>query len=310
MSRRAKNTQQARKSTKSAGRVSQRRSDAVGKDGLPADYWNACEFVQDGRYDKARKTYARLQRSAAKADSRLCLLIQNDLAVLAAMEGKFDEACQGWRGAIESNGECLPARLNLGLVEAELSLSRATVSPSELKTVPAPEADEPVALHAARLVCPPSSVASPQSPFRPVRIALLSFLFNWPSTGGGNMHTAGLVEFLSRAGYDVRHFYARYPAWGIGRVEGGGLAASEGIEFSEREWNVATIRERFRSAVDSFGPDFVVISDTWNMKPHLAEAMRGYPCLLMVQAQECLCPLNNLRLLGIGPNQVEQCPRN
>ena len=30
----------------------------------------------------------------------------------------------------------------------------------------------------------------------------------------------------------------------------------------------------------------------------------------MMQAQECLCPLNNLRLIGIGPNQVEQCPRN
>jgi hypothetical protein len=34
----------------------------------------------------------------------------------------------------------------------------------------------------------------------PVRIAVISFLFNWPSTGGGNMHTAGLVEFLGRAG--------------------------------------------------------------------------------------------------------------
>ena len=29
-----------------------------------------------------------------------------------------------------------------------------------------------------------------------------------------------------------------------------------------------------------------------------------------MQAQECLCPLNNLRLLGIGPTEVEQCPRN
>ena len=94
------------------------------------------------------------------------------------------------------------------------------------------------------------------------------------------MHTAGLVDFLGRDGYEVRHFYARYPDWGIGRVDDDGLAASEAIEFAESEWNVATIRQRFRSAVDSFGPDYVVISDTWNMKPHLAEAMRGYPCLL------------------------------
>ena len=53
-----------------------------------------------------------------------------------------------------------------------------------------------------------------------------------------------------------------------------------------------------------------MISDTWNMKPHLAEAMRGYPTILLMQAQECLCPLNKLRLLGIGPVKAEQCPRN
>ncbi len=59
-----------------------------------------------------------------------------------------------------------------------------------------------------------------------------------------------------------------------------------------------------------FAPDYVVITDTWNMKPQLAEAMRGYLTLLLFQAQECLCPLNNLRLLGVGPTRVEQCPRN
>ena len=31
--------------------------------------------------------------------------------------------------------------------------------------------------------------------------AILSFLFNWPSTGGGNHHTAELAAFLARAGY-------------------------------------------------------------------------------------------------------------
>ena len=144
----------------------------------------------------------------------------------------------------------------------------------------------------------------------PVRVAVLSLLFNWPSTGGGNMHTAGLVDFLGRDGFDVRHFYAQYEPWGIGRVTRDDLVASEALAFAETEWNVPTIRERFRAAVDSFAPDYVVISDTWNMKPHLADAMRGYPTILLMQAQECLCPLNNLRLLGIGPVKAEQCPRN
>ena len=144
----------------------------------------------------------------------------------------------------------------------------------------------------------------------PVRVAVLSLLFNWPTTGGGNMHTAGLVDFLGRDGFAVRHFYAQYEPWGIGRVTRDDLFASEALAFAETEWNVASIRERFRAAVDSFAPDYVVISDTWNMKPHLAEAMRGYPTILLMQAQECLCPLNNLRLLGIGPVKAEQCPRN
>jgi len=144
----------------------------------------------------------------------------------------------------------------------------------------------------------------------PIRIAVLSLLFNWPSTGGGNMHTAGLVEFLKRAGYEVRHYFARYPAWGIGRVSAEGLVAGEAIEFDEASWNVASIQARYRCVVDEFQPDYVAITDTWNMKPLLAEAMRGYPVLLLFQAQECLCPLNNLRLLGIRPGQVEQCPRN
>jgi hypothetical protein len=98
---------------------------------------------------------------------------------------------------------------------------------------------------------------------------VISFLFNWPSTGGGNMHTAGLVEFLGRDGYEVRHFFARSPDRGIGRVTDDGLVASEAIEFAESEWNVQSIKERFRAAVDSFALDYVVISDTWNMKPHL-----------------------------------------
>jgi hypothetical protein len=283
---------------------------------LPASYWKACELARDGKYTEARAVYERLERGTGKANSRLRTLIRNDLAVLDAVEGKFDEARDGWRAAIEGDGACLPARLNLGLVQAELAWTKAatpvttdganTPDATEVNTLPIAQIGPEAEKEGAAVNNGQSLRALPSLP----RVAVISLLFNWPSTGGGNMHTAGLVEFLGRDGYHVRHFYARYPAWGIGRVEDDGLAASEAIEFGDGEWNVTTIRQRFRAAVDSFGPDYVVISDTWNMKPHLAEAMRGYPTPLMVQAQECLCPLNNLRLIGIGPTQVEQCPRN
>ena len=46
------------------------------------------------------------------------------------------------------------------------------------------------------------------------------------------------------------------------------------------------------------------------MKPILAESVADYPYFLRIQAQECICPLNNLRLLAEGPDTVHQCLRN
>ena len=60
-----------------------------------------------------------------------------------------------------------------------------------------------------------------------IRVAILSFLFNWPSTGGGNHHTAELAAFLAWAGYEVKHYFARYPSWGIGRVTDALISPSE-----------------------------------------------------------------------------------
>ena len=59
------------------------------------------------------------------------------------------------------------------------------------------------------------SFASPPEPI-PLRIAIVSLLFNWPSTGGGIVHTAELAQFLSLDGYDVCHFFAVYEPWSVG----------------------------------------------------------------------------------------------
>jgi hypothetical protein len=154
-------------------------------------------------------------------------------------------------------------------------------------------------------------IGSPQvEPSRPIRIAILSFLFNWPSTGGGNIHTVELATFLGRAGYEVRHIYVRYSEWGIGRVADVLPFESQAMEFDRSSWGLDEIRARYRRAVRSFDPDYVIITDAWNMKPILAEAVEGFPYYLRFQALECLCPLNNLRLLAISPQTVEQCPKN
>ena len=297
-----------------------------------ARYAEACRVACEGQRDEARRVYMDLdgELAGADGDARLRALVQNDLAVMAAMEGRFDEARAGWQAALEIDQDCLLARLNRDLVEAEISLSEVTDDFGELKLAPAPGQLAPARIKRWARVSRPRprrdrrspqlgrtsassvepSLALPIPTPGPTRVAILSFLFNWPSTGGGNHHTAELAQFLARAGYDVKHFFARYPGWGIGRVTEELISPSEAIEFDESSWNVAEIQARYRQAVDAFAPDYVIITDSWNMKPLLAEAVRGYPYFLLYQAQENLCPLNNLRLLAIGPDQVEQCPRN
>jgi hypothetical protein len=324
-----------------------------GGPGLPKPYGRACDLVQEGKYQKARWIFRRLA-DRASTTARLRALIHNDLAVLDVIEGRHEDARHAWTKALEIDGGCLQAASNRDLFEAEMSLVSAQGEHGEHKLEFLPDPRMPSqakrATEGLRQMPAHQEIRPPDTP-RPaggegnrdepsIRVAILSFLFNWPSTGGGNMHTAGLAEFLGRAGYEVRHYFARFPAWGIGRVNGEeylrgaasaphpasghplpatrgeGVAeprlapASEPLEFIDAEWNVGAIQAKYRRSVDAFAPDYVVITDTWNMKPHLADAMRGYPTLLLFQAHECLCPLNNLRLLGVGPMQVEQCPRN
>jgi glycosyltransferase involved in cell wall biosynthesis len=149
--------------------------------------------------------------------------------------------------------------------------------------------------------------AGPAAPAGAIRLAILSFLFNWPSTGGGIIHTVELAQFLGRAGYDVCHIYARYARWGIGEVGHALPYRTDALVFDDASWNSPTIQEHFRRAVDAFGPDYVLITDSWNMKPLLAEAVRGYPTILRFQAMECLCPLNNVRLLPEPGGHSRQC---
>jgi glycosyltransferase involved in cell wall biosynthesis len=317
---------------------------------VSAHYAEACKLAAQGQHDEARRLYAEWQNSSVDAgtDAKLRALIHNDLAVMAAIDGRSDEAHAEWKAALEADRDCLPARLNRDLIEAEISLGRVPDEFGELKLALAPgqndlkshrgfgdrefrhdgsravrempahqelrppESENPSTLPAGEMPAQqefgPPRIARP--PGSPVRIAILSFLFNWPSTGGGNHHTAELAAFLARGGYDVKHFFARFPAWGIGRMSDEPISPSEAIEFDEASWTVPQIQARYRRAVDAFAPGCVMITDAWNMKPLLADAVRDYPFFLLYQAQENICPLNNLRLLATGPTQFSQCPRN
>ncbi|WP_437187873.1 glycosyltransferase family 4 protein [Planctomicrobium sp. SH668] len=144
----------------------------------------------------------------------------------------------------------------------------------------------------------------------PLKIAILSLLFNWPSTGGGTVHTKDLAYFLTNAGYQVRHLYAAYEPWSIGVVNEPLGYHSESIDFQPMEWTPEMIRERFRDALQRDPPDWVVVTDSWNAKPLLIEAAKEFRTFVRIAAQESICPLNNVRLQIDTAGQVSQCDGN
>ncbi len=63
-----------------------------------------------------------MERSGAESDPRLKALVQNDLAAIAAMEGRFGEAREGWQKALEIDTNFGPAHFVLGCVYQEMKL--------------------------------------------------------------------------------------------------------------------------------------------------------------------------------------------
>jgi glycosyltransferase involved in cell wall biosynthesis len=214
------------------------------------------------------------------SDQDLAALVENDLGVLDLLHGQGDAARMHLNPAAQ-NSPCLKTA-EANLVQADRGISIASSQP----------------MRAVR------------TESRSVRVAVLSLLFNWPSTGGGTVHTAELVKFLKRDGFDVRHFHAQYSPWAIGDVAADPATPREALKFSESEWTPEQIQRRFRSAVDRFSPDYVIITDSWNFKPLLAEAIRGYRYFLRIAALEGLCPLNNVRLLVDKSGTASACPQH
>ena len=266
---------------------------------LDPEYQRARSLAIADQRDDARAIYEQI---ASRADEReLSALATNDLAVLAAQAGDTTGACELLERALVLDPECIEARANLSLLQAS-GLKSGSRSGDVLR------ADGGVQVLGMR------SAGTDQNPSGPeelgIKVALLSFLFNWPSTGGGIVHTVELAKFLARAGYTVEHFYVRFPEWGTGNVSAPFPVPSRPIDFDAASWRSDVIRDRVRDTIRGFDPDYVIITDSWNSKPLLAEAVRDYPYLLRFQAMECLCPLNNVRLLPPVNGQFQQCRLN
>jgi len=254
---------------------------------MDKEYSQACRLAQQGNYEQAHNIYDKLEASAD--EKQLRGLILNDLGALSAVEGDSEKAQQRFEAALVVDENCHSAQANLAALSKQVSSGEKS-NPDKGRT--GQKKDLP---------------RTGEKKQQPVKVAILSFLFNWPSTGGGIIHTVELAQFLRQAGYEVRLYHPQCLPWGIGKLEETPPYPVETLEFANTEWNISSIKARFRQAVNAFAPDHVIITDCWNFKPHLAEAMQGYSYFLRMQAQECLCPLNNLRLLPSAEGGFRQC---
>ncbi len=243
--------------------------------------------IANGELAKGQSLFHQLQKDLK--DSRSQARIWNGLGVIAALQSDHAMAIDGFEQALR----CDPS-WHIPIFNRDRWLA------SESKRSGAKE-----------IMCPETSNTeteiTEQSDSLP-RIAIISLLFNWPSTGGGTVHTAELARFLHRAGYPVRHFSFRYDAWQLGQVQEPVDWPLEELLMQASDWNALQIQHRLKQVLRQFSPDAVIVTDSWSMKPILAEACEGYPTFLRLAAQECLCPLNNVRLLQIAP-VPRSCPR-
>lgn len=233
----------------------------------------------DPRYTRARDAAVRGEKDAASAYAELPEvllphLVANDIAVLTAMSGDLGTAMAELQRLTEGDTASWHSRYNLEQLR--------TFSPGRER----------------------GDASKPRQ-----KIAIVSLLFNWPSSGGGTIHTAETGMFLGKAGYEVRHFYAQYDGWDVGVVREPTLCPAVPLRFSREQWTADSIRDRFRDALADFGPDHVIVTDSWNTKPLLCEAASEWPYVIRLAALECICPLNNVRLLFDGA-KLTQCDGN
>ena len=73
------------------------------------------------------------------------------------------------------------------------------------------------------------------------RVAVISLLFNWPSTGGGNMHTLGWLS-SSAATCSTCGIFMRYPAGGSGGLRTTGTRFGRGGTCGQADGGVGDPR--------------------------------------------------------------------
>lgn len=125
-------------------------------------------------------------------------------------------------------------------------------------------------------------------------VAILSPLFNWPSTGGGVFHTIELAQQLCAHGIETSIVTIRCDDLAVGRVD---QSVPVRVIVGQSSRGSLTCEAYCRIAkgiISDLNPKWTILMDSWNMRPQIVRALAGRRILLRQQAYECICPLNNL----------------
>src|SRR5262249_29182375 len=125
-------------------------------------HWRACDLAIAGDLRDARLLLEGLDHEEVQPKIRA--LVKSDLAALAVLRGERHTAAAGLQAALALDSACSNATQNIALLE-------------EVRPTKDPEDAKPLLTT--------SSTAPPQ-----IKVAVISLLFNWPTTGGGNVHNA------------------------------------------------------------------------------------------------------------------------
>ncbi len=121
------------------------------------------------------------------------------------------------------------------------------------------------------------------------RIAVIDALFNWPPDGGARTDIKQIAARLSLDHHlamfvpDFTWFFPR------GRITGDVGFHVKRIPFNPVNFNWYSLSRKFRKQVEAFKPDYVLVADAWNLKPHLVNALSDYPVYIREYAYESSC---------------------
>jgi len=151
-----------------------------------------------------------------------------------------------------------------------------------------------------------------------MKLAIIDQSFHWPPTGGSWVDLRETALQLQNRGVDVRIFTPECTRWNLpgGRIDTDPGVPIETIPLKLKEFNFRTLPHRVKQAVASWGPDRLMISNTFYLAPYLIRAFSDIPVFLRVYAHEMIC-LNYLGLYrgntyrwDVTDPEAETCPKD